>query len=430
MRRWGWVAVAALAAGMALGQTVTDPAGLPAEVRNSGAGNATGALACSVDPIKPALNFSFRFQAGYVFRAPLDVYEGAGHHWDVVLRVTPEGGQAVYLKDSLKVTGRAGAEGEVRGEFLVGEGRYRVEWSLLDDLGRVCRKQWELEARAGRNEKVLMPPGTVGDLSWRAPGGGKLRAEAYPRRVTVILNAALPATSRRENSGGAPVGFPGTRGTVGSAPVPRGVEEEGGPVARQWATLVSMVGAVVERLEGTALRMVVINLDQQRELFRQEGFGREGMNRVAHSADGLEQWAVDYRVLRNPAGAWELLAGVIDREMHAPEPSDAVVLMGLPWWTGEKMPASFPAAGGNGPRFFYLQYRTGRAVGYTDDEWGAQNPRGRRGGGAQQPTPATVSGQLADALAAGLRRLKGKTFAIYQPGDLSKAIREIETGGK
>ena len=49
-------------------------------------------LHCEVTPIQPQLNFSFRFQAGYVFRVPMKQFAGAGHRWSVLTRVTPSGG--------------------------------------------------------------------------------------------------------------------------------------------------------------------------------------------------------------------------------------------------------------------------------------------------------------------------------------------------
>ena len=395
--------MAALAAGVAAAQVVSETARLP---------EAGGTLACQMEPIKPVLNFGFRFQAGYVFRVPLSLYEGRGHHWDVVFGVTPDGGQPVYFKDGQDLpVARADSLGEMRGSFLVGEGRYRVTWSLRDDLGRVCRKEWELEARAARNEQVLMPRGTVADLSWR-PVTGAPRT-GYPQRITLVVNASLPA---------------GVQANQSAANGSDSASVAGG----RWATLVSMVAAVLERLTPAAVRVVVIDLDQQREVWRQDGFTLDGMSRVFHAADGLAQWAVDYRVLQHPAGAWDLLANVVNRETKAAEPADAVVFAGLPWRTPVKMPAGFPGAKESGPRFFYLQYRTVAPLvaGGAD-----LDQPGRRGRGAYRPEAppaipvATPVGQ-ADAIDQALRRVKGKTLAIYFPKDLGRAIQEIEQEGK
>src|SRR5438270_5475712 len=56
-------------------------------------------LRCSVSTIHPTLNYSFRFQAGYVLTIPMNQCERAGHSWHLITRVTPEGGdrRPVYL---------------------------------------------------------------------------------------------------------------------------------------------------------------------------------------------------------------------------------------------------------------------------------------------------------------------------------------------
>jgi hypothetical protein len=52
------------------------------------------ALRCDVSPIKPSLNFSFRYQAGYTVAVPMNQYLGSGHGWSMLTRITPEGGDA------------------------------------------------------------------------------------------------------------------------------------------------------------------------------------------------------------------------------------------------------------------------------------------------------------------------------------------------
>src|SRR5579863_8912661 len=56
-------------------------------------------LECSVTPIKPALNFAFRIEAGYTVRIPMNQFAGKGHGWFILTRITPQGGdrKPVYL---------------------------------------------------------------------------------------------------------------------------------------------------------------------------------------------------------------------------------------------------------------------------------------------------------------------------------------------
>lgn len=389
-------------------QTVVDPARLPPEVRGFDPNAVHLPVPCAVDPIQPSLNFGLRFETGYVLSVPLHVYHGSGHRWSLVFRVMPEGGRPVYFLDSVEVPAvpQPDAVGAVRGFFLLGEGHYEVKWSLLDDQGRICRKEWTLDAKAPRGEQVLMPPGSAGDLSWSPIHSGGV---GYPRRITVLLNAALPAA-------------PSTRRTAANA------FDEAGVAAGKWATLVNLFRTLLERLPAASVRVVVFNLDQQRELFRQDGFTTDGINRVAHAADGLEQWAVDYRALQNKTAAWDLLANLVTQEIHAAPPSDEVVFLGLPGWTAEKMPADFPGVGNKRmPRFFYLQYRTGQLAGHLAGGWEAPMPRnpsaGLRGGGRMGPSPAS---DLPDSIDESVRRLKGKTIAVRSPREFDQAIKEME----
>ena len=126
-------------------------------------------LACYVSPLKPALNFGFRFQAGYVVRVPMNQYRGTGHRWTVLMRVTPEEGKPVYLASRYRLPDvpKTNNEVEVGGGYLLGEGRYRVSWKLTDDAGRVCRKDWDVEAQLSHGEskvKVAMAPAHASSL--------------------------------------------------------------------------------------------------------------------------------------------------------------------------------------------------------------------------------------------------------------------------
>ena len=141
-------------------------------------------LACSVSAIKPALNFGFRFQAGYIVSVPMNQYRGTGHRWTVLLRITPESGNPVYLLSRYRLpeVPKTNAEVEVGGGYLLGEGRYRVAWKLTDETGRVCRKDWRVQARLSRSEskvKVAMAPQSIEPFSaWTVGDSAQHRRRA------------------------------------------------------------------------------------------------------------------------------------------------------------------------------------------------------------------------------------------------------------
>ena len=87
-------------------------------------------LRCGVSPIHPQLNYSFRYQAGYVLTVPMNQFTGAGHRWRMVTRITPEGGSRapVYLvtQYALPTVPPSKVDAQVGGGYLLGEGNYAI----------------------------------------------------------------------------------------------------------------------------------------------------------------------------------------------------------------------------------------------------------------------------------------------------------------
>ena len=150
------------------------------------------------------LNYGFRFQSGYMVRVPMHQFFGPNHGWSTLTRITPLGGDRmpVYLLSSATLPNvpKTKVELQVGGGYLLGEGAYDVRWMMLDDTGRVCRKNWHVDAHrthAEQKVKVAMPPETVWELGLR--GSRRLPAstdDAAPVRMTILLHTA-PLFPRR-----------------------------------------------------------------------------------------------------------------------------------------------------------------------------------------------------------------------------------------
>src|SRR3712207_3353729 len=69
---------------------LVDSARIRAEFRDFRKGVGAEKLDCHVTAMKPHLNYSFRFQTGYLLDVPLRQYQGTGHQIMALLRVTPE----------------------------------------------------------------------------------------------------------------------------------------------------------------------------------------------------------------------------------------------------------------------------------------------------------------------------------------------------
>src|SRR5690348_14140480 len=82
--------------------TMVTAARRPAALKTFEAQSSEVALRCSVTPIRPMRNYSFRFSAGYEVLLPMRRFTGSGHGVAMLARVTPEGGQPVYLASRVR----------------------------------------------------------------------------------------------------------------------------------------------------------------------------------------------------------------------------------------------------------------------------------------------------------------------------------------
>jgi hypothetical protein len=410
------VGVTLLADPTALAQRVTRLDQLPTAVSAFEDGQNHEPLPCAVHIIKPELNFGFRFQTGYTFETSLDPYLDGEHHWYIVFRVTPEGnaGLPVYFLDSLDLQARSlsGLIGEDDGSFQTGEGRYQVKWALIDDLGRVCRQEWAIDAHlsfSDRSERVAMPPGAVGDFSSRSTERSKAANRSH--QLTILLNAAKPTV------------------------------RTGGQPGNPWGMLLSMLASMMEEMPKASFRVVAFDSQQERELFQKENFTAEDLNDLARVANAKQRWTVDYHSLQDPAGEWHFLRDLENKEINAPSPADTVIFLGVPEGRFDNMPAGMP-----GPktalRFFYLKYGNPPPI-YGSTTFAGNRVIPPSQGGArivpgvaeERDAQSSLQNWLApllptrdkpDFIEQSVRHLKGKIFLISSPANFSKALRAIE----
>jgi hypothetical protein len=355
-------------------QVVVNPSALPPGFASFDRAAGEKKISCEVVPIRPVLDFNFRFQSGYVLRIPMGQYTGSGHRWTSIARVTPEGGTPVYLAGRVTLPDIPPTRvlWETGGYYLLGEGRYRVSWKMVDDSGRVCRKDWDIRAELRRGErevKMAIPPGRVTDLALRGLPPVRLRDDAAPLRLTFLLHVA-PLSPRRTRLG-----------------------------ARDRFLLLSALSSVLQRVPARFVRLVVFNLEQQKEIYRRENFTLRGMGDVLRAMERVQLETVDYGVLRNRTGHIDLITDLLNREISAAPPSDAVIFLGPEARFSDKVPRQALEISGTGaPGFIYLQYRF----------------------------PFGTQAAFPDSISKAVGGLKGKTLIIRTPGDLAKAIDLIE----
>lgn len=374
MHRLAILMLCALACG---GQSIVDPKALGQVMSRFESNWQDRLLACSVTPFGPLLNYSLRIQAGYVVRVPMNQYFGPRHGWFMLTQITPEGGdrKPVFLASRTRLPDvpKTKAEVEIGGGYLLGEGNYAVRWMMMDDLGRVCRKEWRIHAELKRKERkftVALAPYTVTPFSLLAsnrPGG--TRDDRPTFSATILLHAA-PLSPWRTNL--------------------RGSDR---------MLLIGSLAALLEHIPTTSVRLVVFNLEQQKELYRSDNFTPQLIDQVQQSINDLQLNAVNIQTLQNSRGHIDLLAELLGREIRAEKPSDAVIFLGPPGRFLDKVPRSAIDKPAAVPRFFYLQYRL-----YF-----------RRPGAS-----------LPDSINQAVSDLKGWTANIHTPEEFARAIGELE----
>jgi hypothetical protein len=413
------LAIGVLAVAAMPGQTVLNDAKKIADAQkvfDTLEGNQSG---CEVAPLKPRLNFSLRLRAGYVARLPLVNSPGQGQKWIVLIRITPQqkngvNGIPVYLSDVVQFPkgGVSGQESEIEGSYWLGEGRYAAKFLMFDNGGDVCRKDWQIDARlnvAVSKFKPMLAPGTVGG----APGtAAVLASPAKPiDRLTILLHAASVLQ----------------RQTLLS------------PLDKMM--LLDGMVALMEELPARSVRLVVFNLEQRRELLRKDGFTLEALPEVMRVLNSLQPAAVDYSAAQKPGGAVDFVENLLNQEMHAPQPSEAVVFLGSRSIYKSKPSAQFGHPPGTKQRFYYLmcnptRFLLPRSSTLDGGDWGAQSlsmgvPAPPPWGGRPQDAPDDhvwkeygPNGR-ADSIQHAVDQLKGKTVPVYSAGSFAGAVAEI-----
>jgi len=362
-------------------QVLLDSARLPRGLRELTEQPGEKRLSCEVMPMKPMLNYGFRFQTGYFARIPMQQFPGEGHTWGIILKVTPEGAEAkpYYLASRINLPKipKTNINFEMGGGFIVGAGRYKVEWLLFDDQSRICRKTWHLDARlthAERAVKLNIPKNTVTDYSLHGLPQATIQTDdAKAIRLTVFLHVA-PISMRRT--------------TLRST---------------DRMTLLSSLSTLLEHVPTRSVRFVAFNLDQQKEIYHREQFARASIDEVAKSIDELELGLVDVKVLQNRKGHLDLLTELLQQESAAAEQSEVVLFLGPAARQFDKLPAAaVEGSTASSKRFLFFQL----------------HPLFRGG--------ATPSSEFPDSISQSIAPLKGKTVHIRTPGDFARAIRQLE----
>jgi hypothetical protein len=340
------------------------------------AGRQQADIACRVHTPKPRLGFDLRYHAEYRAQVALKDLAGAGNRLRLLMRVTPVGrpeGQLFLIQRFTVPPISADARGDASlpGYFIVGPGRYRVDWVLRDDRGRACSAHWEVEAKDDRNVALAIPPNTAlarPQEIFRDTLLPEAEPERGPLHVKVLANFS-PAERRA------------------SALKASDVEP-----------IVSMLRQIANEPQFGRFSLVAFNMNEERVIYRQDYAERLDFPALGRAVSEVRIATIDFRQLQDPESGTRFLASLLSEHLGPQDPEPhAVVIVGPKLMLEKKVPEKMLAAAGrfDGP-VFYLNYNL--------------NPR-------RNP--------WRDAIGSVLKVYEGLEYAIHRPKDVSTALMDL-----
>ncbi len=299
---------------------------------------ARDSLHCSFRRGDTFLDFAFRYNAGYWVLAPLAQFT-PGETLQSFVRVNPQSGQPLLMHDSFEVASVPSdvarhlgpkelkkIDLEMSVGFALGEGRYTVDAVVLDQKGRSCRHRWIFETHKSTKPgaSLSLPPNTATPLdSWG--WDGKLADKSRGVRLTVLLDA-VPMNRRMSKL-----------------------------YAWDRAFLLQSLASLLKQMPVESVRVVAFNLDQQRELFRQDSFDVEGFGHLSDALRKLENATISYKALQRRA--WADFLVHLAQEQAQSSTAGLVVFIGPSTRTWDRIPKEMLSDIPTSPsQFVYLEY--------------------------------------------------------------------------
>ena len=335
-------------------------------------------LDCKVDRVKPQMELDLLFHTGYVARVPLKEIAGPGAKLSILTRVVPlaAAGKETVFSDTVSVPAinpRSGGEAELPGEYVVGPGKYQVDWLLRDGAGRMCSSHWKIEAKL-HHEFENVPLSIPADTAREKPAdpfqdaAPITRAGYHPLYAKVLVNFS-----------------PG----MGAEPV---LDD------RNVRAILSILRGVAREPRFGRFSVVGFSMDEQRVFYRQNPAPHIDFPAIGTAASGLHPGTVDVRQIADPDSATDFLGKLLVGEFQPQDPfPDAVVVISPKVMLDGKVPTRLLASNGH-PRcpIFYLNYNS--------------DPRGNPWRGA---------------LGSALKVYRALEYSITRPRDLGSALHDM-----
>ncbi len=334
-------------------------------------------LACTVDPVKPALGFDLRFHGGYEINLPLHDVAGNENLLSILVRVTAEGRKddPTYFVQRVnvpKLPDDAKGDAVLGGLFDLGEGKYHVDLLMKDRSERVCSFYWDAEAALADRDKDIQPaiaPGAVERAEYEqfSEEPPVERAPGKPLNIKILVNFA-----------------PQNSSLSSLRPI-------------DTLALVTVLRRLSREPQFGKFSVVAFNVQEQRVLYRQNSAERIDFPALGRAIQGVEPGKVDLKLLSQKHGEVSFLSDLIKKEIANDHP-DAVIFAGPKVLLDDSVPEEElkPLATDVTYPVFYMNYNL--------------NP---------QAVP------WKDAIGKAIRPFRGTEFSISRPRDLWFAVAEV-----
>ena len=291
-------------------------------------------LTCSVSAIRPELGFDLSLHSGYEVSVPMEELAGKGNVLTAIFRVTPaspKDNQTYFYQKWAVPELSDGVRGtaHLTGRFVLGEGKYQIDWLMRDRDERACSARWQVTASRQHKDRpfeLRLAPGSAAEAPEpflreapvkRDPGSGL--------SVLVMLHVASP------NPGGT-----GLR------------TEEIPPV-------ISILRNIARERRIGSYSVTAFNLERRQVLFRREREPEVDFPALGQAIEKDQMSTIDVKRFRQYDSEPHFLGALLAEEMGENHP-DAVIFV------GPKTSAEFAMRGSlkelAGPRcpVFYLTY--------------------------------------------------------------------------
>jgi len=336
-------------------------------------------LICKVTPQKPELGFDLKFHVAYHVTIPLRDLAGDGDMLRVLIRVTPvdQTERRLLLVDRFSVPPideDAPGEASLPGGFILGPGRYKVDWLMRDRSERVCSAHWEAEARLDDENRTLplaMLPNTVAQRPpepfTEQPPVERV-AESELLHVKLLVN--FSPTSPRDST------------------------------LKPWDldAIVSILRGIAREPQIGRFSLAAFNMQEQRVIYREDHVERIDFPALGQAVDALKLGRVDYRRLQDPQSDTRFLQALLTEHLGPQDPQpDLIIIAGPKLMLEKRIPTDvLRQAGRANCPVFYLNYNL--------------NPR---------------SNPWRDTIGSAMRVYRGLEYTISLPRDLGAALTDV-----